>query len=123
MIQSGMTKPRTRIPRAQRGETLAEVLVALLIIALSSMLLATMVTVSAQINITARQKDDTFYAALSEVEALNEETAEKDPTGGMGLKTFTVLIEPKDSPTSADKVEVNVYTQENLTLYKKAVGP
>lgn len=122
MIQSGMTKPRTRVPRAQRGETLAEVLVALLIIALSSMLLATMVTVSAQINITARQKDDTFYAALSEVEALNEETAEKE-ADGTSLATFKVLIEPTEPTESPDQVSVNVYTQENLTIYKKAVGP
>ncbi len=102
-----MAKQRTPIPRAQRGETLAEVLVALLIVALSTMLLVTMVMTSARINIAAREKDKAFYEAVSKVEAMDADT------GG-----FTMLIEPEDG-TAPDSIPVTGYTSGGLTIYKK----
>ena len=105
-----MAKQRTPVPRAQRGETLAEVLVAMLIVALSTMLLVTMVMTSARINIAAREKDKAFYEAVSKVEAM-------DTTSGK----FNMLIEQTD-PTTTDpavKATVTGYTSGGLTIYKK----
>ena len=104
-----MAKHKKTAPRAQRGETLAEVLVALLIVALATMLLASMVTVSAGINMTARRKDDAFYKALSTVETMGTATAEA-----------TMEIARTDTGVTAtpETVPVEVYSSDNLARYK-----
>ena len=98
--------------RSRRGETLAEVLIALFIIALAALLLATMSTASAGINLTARRKDDEFYEALSRVEALTDSTK----AGG----TYTVVI-TDDADTVVDSTSVEIYRSEDnsLALYKE----
>lgn len=124
-----MTKHRFCTPRAQRGETLVEVLVALLIVTLATLLLASIVSVSFSINLTARQKDEKFYNALSKVEAMNSGAKVND------VSDKSVVIEPvtttpidPTAPTEPKvKVDVDVYwsdspegdTNENLALYKK----
>lgn len=79
-----MKKLRTTPERARKGETLVEVLVALLVATLATLLLAAMVTASAKVNIAARQKDEAFFKALTQVEALDdsltEESDKKDVT-------------------------------------------
>ncbi len=61
-----------RKPRSRRGETLTEVLVALLVVSLSIVLLTAMVNASMSINAQMRQADsdpdDGFYPALSDAE-------------------------------------------------------
>lgn len=57
--------------RSRRGETLTEVLVALLVVSLSIVLLTAMVNASMSINAQLRQADsgaDGFYPALSDAE-------------------------------------------------------
>lgn len=118
-----MTKHKTPAPRAQRGETLAEVLIALLIVALSALLLASMVAVAAHINTTARQMDSEFYAALQAVETMDAGT--KQPTPAAPATPYNVKIEADagapgtPSVREWENVPVDVYTQGDLTLYKK----
>ena len=107
-----MAKHRAPAPRAQRGETLVEVLIALLIVALSTLLLAAMVMTSGSVNIIARQKDEAFYEALRNVEAMN-------PTG-LTSTSQTVQIDPNPNGTGSPKtVTVNVYSSDGLAFYKK----
>ena len=118
-----MTKHRFCTPRAQRGETLVEVLVALLIVTLATLLLASIVSVSFSINLTARQKDEKFYKALSKVEAMNSGVKVDDGSD----KYVVIEPDPTDPTEPTVNVEVDVYwsdspdgdTNENLALYKK----
>ena len=104
-----MTKHKAPAPRAQRGESLAEVLVAMLIVALATLLLASMVMASAHINIAAREKDKAFYEALRKVESMEPATMEGS--------SYTVNI--SDASGVRKQCAVTVYTQDGLTLYKK----
>lgn len=54
--------------KERSGETLVETLVAILVIALASLLLAAMVSSSGSIDMSAREKDAEFYKGLSDVE-------------------------------------------------------
>ena len=111
-----MAKHRAPAPRAQRGETLVEVLIALLIVALSTLLLAAMVMTSGSVNIIARQKDEAFYEALSKVEAMDSGTPDLTST------PETVQIAPDPgNPTSGSNKEigVTVYSADGLAFYKK----
>ena len=104
-----MTKHRTPVPRAQKGETLAEVLVALLIVALAALLLASMAAVSNSINIAARQKDDALYAALTAVEAMPATTTPQ---------TGQVAIYDAAGSMVGSPYGVSVYSSGSLTFYK-----
>lgn len=53
---------------ARRGETLTEVLVAILVCGFSILLLVGMITTSMGINQRAREMDEAFFAALTQVE-------------------------------------------------------
>lgn len=53
---------------ARRGETLTEVLCALLVAAMCSLLLATMLSAAARLNKGAHSADEAAYAALSAAE-------------------------------------------------------
>ena len=112
-----MAKHRTPAPRAQRGETLAEVLVALLIVALATMLLAAMVMTAGSVNVDTRQKDEAFYDALGKVEALDNGAVYDTGT------SFNAVITPDPAtPTvsgTKKEVPVKVYSLEGLTFYKK----
>lgn len=108
-----MTKHRTPAARAQKGETLAEVLVALLIVALAALLLASMVSVAAHMNITAREKDEAFYQALTQIERLDS-TAQQTGT------VFQAVIEPETGGAGGaggKTVNVTVYSADGLTFY------
>lgn len=54
---------------SRRGETLTETLAALLLVALATALLVTMVTASFRLNAAARGNDARFYEELSAAEA------------------------------------------------------
>ena len=103
-----MKKIRSKL-RARSGESLAEVLVALLIIALSSMLLAAMVQTAGGINISVRERDAAFYEELSDAEAHTGETAQgKVKISGQGL-----------GPGGSISVTVSTYGGDGLTSYQK----
>lgn len=113
-----MIKRKCAAPRTRRGETLAEVLIALLIVVLATLLLASMITASAGINFTARQKDEKFYKALSEIEAMNSDRKLS------GDHEATIVDESTGLETP---IPVDVFTpsdtSENLAIYREKVGP
>ncbi len=118
-----MTRHRFDKARSRKGETMAEVLVSLLVVTLAALLMATMVSTSGSINLAARKMDEKFYEALSKVESVHSETGVKE--AGV-LRTYKVLIEQNlpapATPVVTDDADVYVYTSEDLTLYKE-VGP
>lgn len=93
--------------RSSRGETLTEILAAILVCAFSIMLLVGMITTSMNINRQARELDQEFYAALSNVET-HVFSAADDPcvvklTGGAGVTSLTLNVQS--------------YTENGLTIY------
>lgn len=100
---------------ARRGETLTEVLVAILVCGFSITLLVGMITTSMGINKRAREMDagadghGGFYGALSQVET-HSFTAADHPcvvklTGGAGVSTITLNVR---SYTASD-ADLTVY--------------
>lgn len=108
--------------RARRGETLTEILAAILICGFAILLLSGMMTTAMSINREARDMDTGadgsggFYGALSEVETHAFSAADHPvqvKLSGTGLSTVTLT-------------EVYTYTQGDsapLTVYGKVVGP
>ena len=94
---------------AQSGETLAEVLVALLIIALSSMLLVVMINTAARIDLRTRQRDKTFYEDLTHAETHYVE----------GTEAETGKVRISISATDSRLIDVTVHGGNGLTSYKK----
>lgn len=110
-----MTRCKTHTPRAQKGETLAEVLVAMLIVAVSALLLAAMTTAAAGVNLAAHKQDEAFYASMNKAEAMDSTVGS---TPGTAVITDTTAgVVPTPAPTS---VPVQVYHDGDLTLYKEA---
>ncbi|MBT9779183.1 hypothetical protein GPL15_22140 [Clostridium sp. MCC353] len=58
---------------SRRGETLAEVLVGILFVAVASSLFLSMVTVSQKINTNTQKADDIFYKAMSQLECFESD--------------------------------------------------
>ena len=94
--------------RSHSGETLAEVLVALLIIALSSMLLLVMINTASSMDIATRNRDKTFYEDLTRAETQPEENAESG----------TIII--TDENDLEQTIDVKVYGGQGLASYEKA---
>ena len=69
--------------RSERGESLVETLTAVVIIALASAALASMIASAAKLNITARENDHELYEAISQLEEGLEE-------GEEGMVTVTL---------------------------------
>lgn len=61
--------------RSRRGETLTETLVALLVVALASVILATMIGTATRINAAAIQRDETLCQAVTAMETGTEAVA------------------------------------------------
>ena len=99
---------------ARSGETLAEVLIALLIVALSGMLLAVMVSTASAMDRQTRARDELFYKDLSHAET---HTVEDGAPAGTGR----IVIEIDGTDTSA-AVDVSVYGGNGLTSYEKKAG-
>lgn len=57
-----------KAPRSRKGETFVEILVAILIIALSAGLFAFMYSTSMEINRSAREQDEAIFEAVSTLE-------------------------------------------------------
>ena len=71
---------------SRRGETLAETLVAVLIVSFASVLLASMLTSSSRLNKTAKENDEELYAAVTAAET-------QSGTGTDGTVTVSVAGE------------------------------
>ena len=91
---------------SRAGESFSEVLVAILIVAMAALLMASMVSASGSIDRAARMEDADFYEAISNVE---EGTATTSP----GTVTIT-------DGTETVNIEVNTYSdsEDRLTAYE-----
>ncbi len=97
---------------SRRGETLAGILVAILIIAVSAALFATMYSASMNINLAARREDEEFYEAVGFLEKM--ETAE-------GTSSSKGEVHYKSANSEQD-VEVEFLTQSGLTVYRESAS-
>ena len=108
-----MTRCKTNMPRAQKGETLAEVLVAMLIVAVSALLLAAMTAAAAGINLAAHKQDAEFYAAMTKVEAMDTDAHVTAPSG-----TAVVIMDAAGNTLLTDD-KVEFFHDGDLTLYRE----
>ena len=97
--------------RSRRGETFVEVLVALLIVALATMLLASMVTASGSIDANTREQDEKFYDAVSALESGEVDTA----AGGTATTGKKVTVNWDGTNV---EVNVDIYEQDGLKAWK-----
>ena len=100
--------------RNSRGETLVEVLVSVLVCALSITLLAGAVTASANIDLRAQAADTEYYTALSKAERQS-----RTPAGGSSeADTYNSLRgETKVSVTSGGGGSVEIEPDATSKLY------
>lgn len=102
-----------------RGETLVELLAAILIAALSVALLFTCCMASAEMGRNTREADKKFYEALSAAE--NQNTPLSD-----GISAVTASVEVQgEGGAAAPKVtpEICLYGGEEMYSYKKKEAP
>ena len=66
--------------RSRRGESFVEVLVAIMVVGLAALLMASMVSVSGSIDMNTREKDKKFYEISSKVESYDINIASSDTT-------------------------------------------
>lgn len=102
-------------PRSRRGETFVEILVAILIIALSAGLFAAMYSASMNLDLFAKQQDKLFYDAVEQLEELIEG---KDGTGTK--QEGEVAYVPVKDGTEGDgtTVPVEIVTDDGMTGYR-----
>lgn len=102
-----------------RGETLIEVLVSILIAALSITLMFACVMVSTRMDERARALDDAHYSALSEADAQPAPIPGADT--GIPPGTVTVArIDPEDptaSPKASQNLDILIYGTEGGGMY------
>lgn len=93
------------------GESLIESLVAILIFTMASIIMYSMVTVSADINLTAKEKDAAVHEQLL--------VAEKGPdgTGAATAGTITMTITSNEGVKTVAGGTVNIYGTPGSTLY------
>ena len=102
-----MAEPKLR---SRRGETLVETLVAILVSALSVVLLVGGITAAAQINRRAAEQDGDFYGQLT---AAEEQAAP--------VETFHVTVE-QDGGLDA-KIPASLYGEGDLWAYARRDEP
>lgn len=95
--------------RSSRGETLTEILAAILVCGFSIMLLVGMVNTSMNINRQAREADVAFYETLS-----NVETHTFGAAGAGEERPCQVVFSGAGSSIS---VPARSYTENGLTIY------
>lgn len=99
-----MMKQIIRKFRSRAGESLVESLVAILIFTLASIVMYTMVTTAADINMTAKEADRDIQAQLVVAEQAETVTSTGKITISLGS-------------TSVMEVDVNIYGDAESTLY------
>lgn len=103
-----MAEPKLR---SRRGETLVETLVAILVSALSVVLLVGGITAAAQINRRAAEQDGDFYGQLT---AAEEQAAP--------VETFTVTAVDQGSGLDAE-IPASLYGEGDLWAYARRDEP
>lgn len=98
--------------RSRSGETLAEVLVGILFVALASSLFLGMVTVSQRINTKTQKADDTFYKAMSQLECFEEDGELVHKTGG------TVTVSVGENGKITQDYEAEIYYGDDMAAYR-----
>ncbi len=93
----------------RRGETLAEILVALLIIALSAAMFATMYFATMNIDLAAQKQDKQFYESVEKLEKMIENA--EDST-----EDVTVHYHPTSGEGGSD-VQVEFFTHDGMSAY------
>lgn len=101
--------------RESRGETLVELLAAILIAALSAAMLFTCCMASVEMDKNGQKSDEAFYDALSAAE--EQKNPLPQPAGGPVTVTVTVTENGK-----TDSIPVSLYGGEDMYSYKKE-GP
>lgn len=95
--------------RAARGETLAETLCAILVFALGTMLMVTMLLSAAKMNRQARERDAQLYQDFSAAELRSQEC-----TQAVGR----AVLRSDDGKT--EEFSVNAYTSGEFTAFEAA---
>lgn len=101
---------------SRSGETLAEVLVALLIIVLSGMMLAGMISAAAGINLASRSRDETFYKDLSLAEMQTEPLS---PPAGADSDVIIISDITGVEAQELQRIDVTAFGGSGLTSYEK----
>lgn len=96
-----------KLRRSRRGESYAELLISILIIALAALLLASMAFASANLNRTAKKMDEELYAAVTDV---------GNGAGEARKGKVEFEIEGKEKGT----LDVDVFTSGNLSAYSRS---
>ena len=102
--------------RNNRGETLIEMLVSILIAALSVTLLFGCIMASSNIDKAARSLDEKHYNALSEAEARPTPPASPVPTGNVTI----TLVSPSADPQPNAAPPIEIYGGEGMFSYKRS---
>ena len=97
--------------KSKAGESLIETLAAILIFAMASIVMYTMVTTAADINRTAKEMDKQNQSHLIAVE-----------TGAESAKTGTGTVTFKIGSEKIAETNVNIYGGNNGSLYAFYVG-
>lgn len=103
-----MMKQIIRKFRSRAGESLVESLIAILIFTLASIVMYTMVTTAADINMSAKEADRNIQAQL-----VVAEQAETSPSAG----TVIFSLVEGDTTTQIMEVDVNIYGNTKDALY------
>lgn len=103
--------------RDTRGETLAEVLVGILFVALASSLFLSMVTVSQNINANTQKADDTFYKAMSQLKCMEADGAVVQKKNG------TVRVTIGEDGSISQDYGVTVYYGDDMMAYRSGGEP
>ena len=112
-----MPKPIQNKLRSRRGESLAEVLVAMLIIALSVLLLAAMVSAAGAINMRTRARDEQFYKELSTAETFG------DYLGTQGVTNKIKIQELRTDGTDGIQMDLTVTAHGGDALLSYSAKP
>lgn len=104
--------------RSRAGETFSEVLIALLIVALSAFLLSALVTSSGQVDMAVRRADESFYDSVSELEKRDTTTPSE---GELTVKVSEAEVKNTDGTTpifvKESQVDVYIYKSGGMISY------
>ncbi len=99
-----------------KGETLVELLVSIMVIAISVLLLVGMYQASGSINRAAREMDDELYNSVTEVGNRAGESQKGTVTFEIN-DPFADGFSPDDS---TGEIEVDIYFNDTVSAYSKA---
>lgn len=102
----------------ERGETLAELLAAILVAALSVTLLFSGIAAAGRINLQAQKADETYYAALNNAQARKGDTRQAQ----LEIQLWTGSAKPNATQMGREEPTINLYGGPGLYSYKWAEG-